>query len=82
MSSRAQHHSFLASLHVGDVVTITRDGRDNTVTVQRSLHRSDPGGFGSWDHSKVTVGYGPGRWNTEVSAAGLEAGHYSLSRSE
>lgn len=76
--TRHEAHTFLASLTPGDAVVITRDGRENAVTVQRPIRRMDGGGFGSWDHSAVTVGYGPGRWNTEVTPAGIEAGHYTL----
>lgn len=79
-TDRKAAHSFLASLRVGDAVTLTRDGRENTVTVQREIRAMDGGGFGSWDHSAVTVGYGPGRWNVEVTAAGIDGGFYSLER--
>lgn len=73
-----QAYSMLAGLRVGDEVTITRDGRDSMVTVQRPIRAMDGGGFGSWDHSAVTVGYGPGRWNTEVTAAGIAGGFYAV----
>lgn len=80
MDSIAELTSFLGSLRVGDPVTLTRDGRTHEVTVQRTLTRGDGGGFGSLDHAKVTVGYGPGRWNTEVSAAGIRDGFYVVAR--
>ena len=64
-------HQFLASLRTGDEVTLFRDGRLLDVTVQRPLHKPDPGGFGSTEASRVTVGFGPGRWNTEVTVQDL-----------
>ena len=77
-SDRKLAHRFLSSLRVGDVVTLVRDGRESRVTVQREIRAMDGGGFGSWDHSAVTVGYGPGRWNTEVTAAGISDGFYGV----
>jgi hypothetical protein len=82
MSARREAHTFLASLKVGEPVLIHRDGRTNEVTVQRELTPGDGGGFGSWDHSRVTVGYGPGRWNTEVTPAAIEAGFVALERDD
>jgi hypothetical protein len=74
--TRHEAHAMLASLRPGDAVRLTRDGRTNDVTVQRSIRGMDGGGFGSWDYSSATVGYGPGRWNMEVNAAGIAAGSY------
>ena len=71
-------HTMLRSLETGQEVTLIRDGRESVVTVQRTIRRMDGGGFGSWDHSAVTVGYGPGRWNMEVTAAGIAGGYYGL----
>lgn len=71
-------YNMLQSLEAGQEVTLIRDGRESAVTVQRPIRRMDGGGFGSWDHSAVTVGYGPGRWNTEVTAAGIAGGFYSV----
>jgi len=68
----------LRGLREGDVVYLTRDGKRSKVTVQRAF-RVDAGG-GSQDHAKVTLGYGPGRWNTEVSAAGIVGGYYAVER--
>jgi hypothetical protein len=76
--TRHEAHTMLASLRQGDAVLLTRDGRTSEVTVQRPIRGMDGGGFGSWDYSSVTVGYGPGRWNMEVNAAGIEAGSYAL----
>ena len=71
-------YAMLSGLTVGQPVTLTRDGRDLAVTVQRTIRRMDGGGFGSWDHSAVTVGFGPGRFNTEVTAAGIAGGFYTV----
>lgn len=71
-------YTLLAGLKVGEQVDVTIDGRNYTVTVQRALMGGDGGGFGSWDYASVTVGYGPGRWNTEISAAGIEAGRFTI----
>ena len=78
MSTIPELVSFLGGLRAGDRVILTRDGKDHHVTVQSPLTRGDGGGFGSSDHAKVTVGYGPGRWNTEVSAVGIRDGFYAL----
>lgn len=75
---RRDAFKLLASLRTGDTVTLTRDGRTNVVTVQRTTIKPDGSQFGSWDYANVTVGYGPGRWNTEVNAAGIEAGLYAV----
>ena len=67
--------ALIASLAVGQSVILTRDGHDSAVTVQRreglDVHRHPDG-------RTVTVGYGLGRWNTEVNADGLAAGYYAL----
>lgn len=70
----------LRGLREGEVVYLTRDGSRSKVTVQRAF-RVDLGG-GSQDHAKVTLGYGPGRWNMEVSAAGIVDGYYAVERVE
>ena len=79
-TDRKSAHSFLASLKEGDRVTLTRDGRRVELKVMREIRRTDGRGFGSWDHSAVTVGYGVGHFATEVTAAGLTDGRYSLER--
>lgn len=69
----------LASLKEGDPVQIvTADGRVSDVTVTREFRRMDGGGFGSLDHGAVTVGYGRGRWNTEVTASRISVGVVEL----
>jgi hypothetical protein len=67
----AAAHSFLGSLKVGDEVTFFDGTKEHKVKVTKALHRRDGGGFGSNDHSAISVGYGPGRWNTEVTPANL-----------
>ena len=69
----------LAELRVGQPVRLAVDGQEHDLTVQREFTRGDGGGFGSIDHGTITVGYGPGRWNTEVSGARIKAGYVSLS---
>lgn len=81
-TATAVNRLLLGSLRVGDAVTLTVDGKSHAVTVQRELRRPDGGSFGSPDYAVVTVGYGPGRWNTEVNAAGLAAGRYTLAVAE
>lgn len=58
----------LIKLSAGDQVRLLTDGRWLDLTVTREWRRMDGGGFGSADHGAVTVGYGPGRWNREVTA--------------
>lgn len=65
--------SRLASLKPGTPVLLTEDGKEHEVTVQRFTRD------GSIDHASLTVGYGPGRWNREVSAARILAGYVGLS---
>lgn len=65
--------SRLASLKPGTSVLLTEDGKEHEVTVQRFTRD------GSIDHASLTVGYGPGRWNREVSAARILAGQVGLS---
>jgi len=63
----------VGQLQPGMSVILTEDGRDYACIVQRREE-----GFGHPDSKNVTVGYGPGRWNREVNAAGLAAGSYGL----
>lgn len=69
----------IASLNDGDTVRVTRDGATSEYTVQRRSS-SEPGGFGHPDSASVTVGFGPGRYNFEVTAAGMAAGFYTVER--
>lgn len=63
----------LASLKPGTPVLLIEDGKEHEVAVQRFARD------GSMDHAALTVGYGPGRWNREVSAARILAGYVGLS---
>lgn len=63
----------LAALTPGTTVLLIEDGREIEVQVQRFTRD------GSMDHASLTVGYGPGRWNREVSAARILAGYVGLS---
>lgn len=63
----------LAALVPGSTVLLIEDGKEHEVQVQR-FHRD-----GALDHASLTVGYGPGRWNREVSAARILAGYVGLS---
>lgn len=72
--------ALLSSLKAGDEVVLTQDGRDLHVTVQRELCGRDPGGFGHPDNWAVTVGWGPGRYNTEVTPARMALGFVSLAK--
>lgn len=77
--TRHQAYELLAGLRAGERVLFTESGRTMDLTVQDELHRPD--GFGSWDYAAVVkVGYGVGRWNTEVNAARLSEGHARLER--
>lgn len=69
----------LSGLRLGDEVIVTLDGRDRLVTVQSTLRR-DPGHVGDPHHARVTVGYGPGRWNIAVSAVRIIDGYIGLRR--
>lgn len=66
-----QARDFLAGLRPGDPVRLLWDGKQHDLTVQRPLRTADPGGFGSLESQRVTIGYGPGRWNTEVTVERL-----------
>jgi hypothetical protein len=66
----------LHSLRPGDAVILHQDGRaigaeGEPLTVQpHGAGRSD-GPYGSAESYGVTVGYGPGRWNTKITASAL-----------
>ena len=74
--TESQAASFLASLRTGEAVVI--DGKAG-MTVQREYMRAD-GAFGSPSGGSVTVGYGPGRYCTTVSAPRMAAGFVTLER--
>ena len=63
--------AFLRGLHNGDKVIRIECGRVSELTVQHAWHSPDPGGFGSQEAHRVKIGYGPGRYNTEVTASSL-----------
>lgn len=60
----------ISSLKDGDLVRVTRDGRTDVMAVSGVPRRCD-GAFGPVESIRVTVGYGPGRYSTEVSAENL-----------
>lgn len=62
----------LGRLDPGTPVTLVIGGQRLAVTVQR--WSCD----GAFDNGQVIVGYGPGRWQRGVSAAGILAGYYDL----
>lgn len=72
--------TLVRGLKVGDRVTYVKDGRELELTVVRGLRSADPGGFGHPDSAMVTVGYGPGRWNVEITPASLAAGMHVVRR--
>lgn len=63
----------MSQLDPGASVIVTLDGKDIPCIVQRR-----DAGFGHPDSKNVTVGYGPGRWNQEINAAGIAAGNYGV----
>lgn len=78
--SESEALSLLSSMRVGEVVWVELDGRSQEVTVQSELHHPD--GFGHVYSQQVKVGYGPGRWNREITPAAMAAGYVSLTRSD
>lgn len=66
--------TIMGTLRPGTSVILTLDGRDHACIVQRH----DGTEFGHPDSKNATLGYGPGRWNMEVNAAGLAAGNYRV----
>lgn len=73
----AEARALAATLTPGTPVTLTMDGRAIDCTVQRRSS-GDGSGHGHPDSARITVGYGPGRWNMEVTPAGLAAGSYAV----
>lgn len=69
-----QARTLIASLRRGEHVTYTDEhGNAFPMTVQ------PPTGT-RWDGETVTVGFGPGRWNCDVTASRLAAGRVGLAR--
>ena len=77
-TERKSAHTMLAALTVGQPVRLTVDGRTHDMTVMQTIMRGDGGGFGSWDHATVKIGFGWGRYAVDVSAVALETGRYTL----
>lgn len=69
----AEARQIMSTLRPGTSVILTLDGRDHPCIVQRQEE-----GPGHPDSKNTTLGYGPGRWNMEVNAAGLAAGNYRV----
>jgi len=66
-----ERYALLARLSTGDVVEFTApESGTRRLTVQRELRAADPSG-GEMGSSRVTIGYGPGRWNREVTPCDL-----------
>lgn len=63
----------MSQLAIGTSVIVTIDGQEMPCIV----HRREEGP-GHPDYKTVTVGYGPGRWNQEINAAGIAAGNYGV----
>ena len=70
----AEARTIMAALTPGTSVVLTVDGRDHACIVQRH-NGTEPGHS---DSKNATLGYGPGRWNMEVNAAGLAGGYYRV----
>lgn len=69
-AQRAQLHThleFLRSLRKGDTVQLSMGSREMFVAVINEWHSADWDGFGSPESFRVTVGYGIGRWNIDIS---------------
>jgi hypothetical protein len=60
----------ISSLHEGDWVKVTADGRTYTMAVMSEPTRSD-GSFGSPESTGVTVGFGRNGYATRVQADNL-----------
>lgn len=63
----------LSRLEPGQHVLLTEDGRTHEMYVSRTIRRSD-GSFGSYESSRVTVTFGPGRYATEIYAERVAEG--------
>lgn len=70
----AEARTIMAALTPGTSVLLTVDGRDHACIVQRQ----DGNEPGHADSKNATLGYGPGRWNMEVNAAGIAGGYYRV----
>jgi len=59
--------NLLSTLKRGDMVEFIDGSKTYTMAVTREIHRSD-GQFGSYESSRVTVSYGPGRYSRDLTA--------------
>jgi hypothetical protein len=75
MTTLTEARVLISQLKPGDPVLLTMDGRTMDVTVQR---REGLDVYRHSDARSVTVGYGPGRWNTEISAERIAAGYVAV----
>ena len=73
--------TLLGGLRRDEPVTVTFEGRHRQMTVSRPLHRCD-GQSGSYESSRVTVTYGPGRYSREVTAEQMASGEVSIEGDE
>lgn len=71
--------ALLTKLRAGDRVIVRLDSGDAEMTVSREARRSD-GAYGSWESTRVTVTFGPGRYSTEISADGVGHGYQAIRR--
>jgi hypothetical protein len=79
-SDKHQILGFITSLRPGDRVLVGQDGRTHEMYVdQRGVHRCD-GPYGSWESTRVTVTFGPGRYCREVDVDAIHAGFVTLRR--
>lgn len=69
----------LSALRQGDAVRVTLDGREHVMYVSREARRSD-GAFGSYESTRITVTFGPGRYATEVTAERIAAGTQMIAK--
>lgn len=63
----------LGSFNRLDLVRVVKDGRTSDMHITRTVHRSD-GTFGSFESSRVTVSFGPGRYSCDITADMLVLG--------
>lgn len=69
----------LASLKTGDAVKVMSDGRPYDMFVSRTAHRAD-GAYGSYESTRVTVTFGPGRYAREITAEQIANGSASIEK--
>ena len=69
----------LSSFKSGEAVTLTADGREHRMLVSRTARRCD-GPFGSYESTRITVTFGPGRYAREVTAEEIATGKAGITR--